>query len=328
MMNREMHVLKRTTSALGMGCWAVGGEWTIFGAPAGWGKTDDAESIRAIEAAYDSGIRLFDTAANYGVGLSEELLGKALGGKRRECVISTKFGFKLEHESKNVSTYGERMETSDVKTHIKRDCEESLKRLKTDYIDVYFFHIWDYDKTLAQELVRVLEDLVSEGKIRSFGWSTDDVELASLWTKSAGYSSVQFNLNVSFAADEMLGLIDREGLNGFNRAPLAMGFLTGKYNQDSVFSATDNRNSEWVKDTFRKPVLSRIDSLKEVLTSGGRTLAQGSLSWIWAKSPNTFPIPGIRTEAQAKENARAMEFGPFSDAHMRQIDEILGCTGS
>ena len=322
-MKRTMHALGTESSALGMGCWAIGGEWTLAGSPSGWGKSDDGESLAAIEAAYDNGIRLFDTAANYGVGLSEELVGKALKGKRDDCVISTKFGFKLEPETKSVSNYGESMQTADVKKYLKRDCEASLKRLGTDYIDVFFFHIWEYDKALAEELVPALEDLVSEGKIRSFGWSTDSVDLASLWTKSGGFSSVQFNFNVAAPADDMLNFIDEHCLNGFNRGPLAMGFLTGKYDASSSFGENDTRRSDWVVEGFRKPVLAKIDRLKEVLGSGGRTPAQGALAWIWAKSPHVFPIPGIRTVGQAVENAKAMEFGPLGESEMKQIAEIM-----
>lgn len=323
-MKRIMHKLNRETSAIGMGCWAIGGEWTLGGSQVGWGKTDDAESIRALEAAYDNGIRLFDTAANYGVGLSEQLVGQALKGRRQNCIISTKFGFCLEPGNKSVCNYGERMETADVIRHLKKDCEASLRRLGTDYIDIYFFHIWDYDRKLAEELVPVLEELVSEGKIRSFGWSTDSPELADLWTKSSGYSSVQFNFNVAAPAESMTDLIEKKGLNGLNRGPLAMGFLTGKYSMDSKFPDTDVRNEEWVREGFRKPVMAKIDQLKEVLTSGGRTAAQGALAWIWAKSANTFPIPGIRTVKQAEENAKAMDFGPLGEALMNQIDEIMG----
>ena len=323
-MNRMMNKLNKETSAVGMGCWAIGGEWTLAGGQTGWGKTDDAESLKAIEAAYDNGIRLFDTAATYGVGHSEKLVGKALKGKRENCIISTKFGFCQEPEKKNVRYYGSRMETSDVISNLKKDCETSLEHLGTDYIDIYFFHIWDYDKKLAEELVPVLEELVSEGKIRSFGWSTDSVELADLWTRSEGYSSVQINFNIAAPSDDMISFVEKNRLNALNRGPLAMGFLTGKYNDDSKFSETDVRNAEWVMEGFRKPVLSRMDQLKEVLTSDGRTSAQGALAWIWAKSGRTFPIPGIRTVKQAVENARAMEFGPLNKAEMSQIEEIMG----
>src|SRR3989304_3891469 len=99
-MNRTIGSTGGKTSALGMGCWAIGGEWTLAGNQMGWGRIDEAQAIAAIQAAHDAGIRLFDTAANYGAGLSEVLLGKALAGRREDCLISTKFGFVVNEAAK------------------------------------------------------------------------------------------------------------------------------------------------------------------------------------------------------------------------------------
>lgn len=323
-MIRKIEKIQAETSALGMGCWAIGGLWNIHGTPAGWGETDDNESIKAIEAAYEHGIRVFDTAANYGLGHSEKLLGKALQGNRHNCIISSKFGFKLDAEQMNVECYGSEMETSRVIEHLREDCENTLKRLNTDYLDVYFFHIWDYQKDLAMELVPELEKLVDLGKIRSYGWSTDSTELAELWIKERGFSAVQMNLNIAAPAPEMLKLCETNQVAAFNRGPLAMGFLSGKYTAESTFSKSDIRTSDWVQEAFKKPVLEKMSDLREVLTSGGRSLVQGALAWNWAVSPSTLPIPGIRTPAQAVENAKAMEMGPLSESELNQVEEIMG----
>jgi aryl-alcohol dehydrogenase-like predicted oxidoreductase len=135
----------------------------MLGSPAGWGKTDDAESVKAIQAAYANGIRYFDTAANYGAGWSERLLAKALKAFPVDYTISTKFGFKVDEEKKEVSNYGE-MRTADVITHLEDDCDASLRRLNKECIDLYFFHIWDYDPDMALELKEALENLVKKGK--------------------------------------------------------------------------------------------------------------------------------------------------------------------
>ena len=323
-MKRTINKIGKETSALGMGCWAIGGEWDLFGGPAGWGATDDAESIKTIEAAYDNGVRLFDTAATYGAGHSERLLGKALKGKRDNCTIVTKFGFKLIEEDKNVINYGNTMEKADVVSHIKEDCEASLRRLGMDYVDVFLFHIWDYDKKLAQAMVPVLEELVKEGKIKSYGWSTDDPELVRLWTDSGNFSSVMNNYHVAADTPELIELCEKDGIAALNKAPLAMGFLTGKYSIDSTFEKSDVRNAQWAREGFQKPVTKKIHLLRDVLTSNGRTLAQGALSWIWAKSGITIPTPGMRTVKQAEENARAMSFGPLSISQLAQVEEIMG----
>lgn len=323
MMKRTIGRIDTETSAVGMGCWAIGGEWDFLGNPAGWGKADDKESIQAIQAAFEHGIRLFDTAANYGTGLSERLLGEALGVHRKECAIVTKFGFKVDEDTKNVFNYGDKMTTADVVSHLDDDCEASLRRLNTDYIDVYLFHVWEYEKNLAAELRGALENLVSQGKIRSYGWSTDDVESARFFSEGRHCSSVEFNFNVVHDNRDMVTLCDQTNMSGFNRGPLAMGFLTGKYHADSIFAATDVRNAEWVQDGFKKPVLENLDALRDIFTSAGRSLAQGALAWIWARSEKMLPIPGIRTVAQAIENAKAMEFGPLTPEQVQEIDQIL-----
>ena len=311
------------TTAMGMGCWAIGGVWTHRGNPAGWGETDDAESLRAIEAAYDAGIRLFDTAANYGAGLSERLVGKALGPYRDQCVISTKFGYDVDETSKQVTTYGDPT-TGDVAGHLQADCEASLRRLGTDYIDVYFFHVNEYDNDKALSVRDGLERLVEQGKIRSYGWSTDDVRSARLFSEGGHCSAVQVNFSIVADASEMLALCDAAQMSAFNRGPLAMGFLTGKYSADTVFAGTDVRSQEWVREYFQKPAVARLEALRDILTSDDRTLAQGALAWIWARSPWTLPIPGIRTVAQAVENARAMEKGPLSAQQLAEVERVMG----
>ena len=326
MMKRTVGRIGTETSAVGMGCWAIGGEWTFGGieGQAGWGKTDDQESIQAVQAAFEHGIRLFDTAANYGAGRSEELLGKALGANRKDCVISTKFGYKVDEATKNVSPYGDDAATSDVLSHLEADCEASLRRLNTDYIDVFFLHVNEYDPKLAGKLLERLEKLVSQGKIRSYGWSTDFLESARVFSEGQHCSSIQFNFNVIHDNRDLVTLCDHVDISGFNRGPLAMGFLTGKYTTDSTFAATDVRNADWVQDGFKKPVLDNLDALRDIFTSNGRTLTQGALAWIWARSEKMLPIPGIRTVAQATENAKAMEFGPLTPEQVREIDQILG----
>lgn len=164
MMNRTIERLGMETSALGMGCWAIGGIWTFMDMPAGWGETDDDESIRAVDAAYHHGIRLFDTAAVYGCGHSEELLGKALGSKRKDCVISTKFGYKMDIPAKRVGKPAGSVRTIPVAPGVVKECEASLKRLGTDYIDIYFFHVNDYDPGLARDVMEELEKLAERGK--------------------------------------------------------------------------------------------------------------------------------------------------------------------
>ncbi len=130
------------TSPMGLGCWAIGGTWTLNGRPAGFTGIDDAESLRAIHAALDRGVNLFDTAANYGCGHSERILGRAVRGRRDRVVIATKFGYHVDEAAKTVTSDGKAEEESEVAGHIRSDLEGSLRRLETDYVDVYLLHVW------------------------------------------------------------------------------------------------------------------------------------------------------------------------------------------
>lgn len=311
-------------SALGMGCWAIGGPWKFDTQEAGWGAVDDRESVRAIRAAIELGVNFFDTAANYGAGRSERVLGEAIGPDRAKLVIATKFGYGVLEDQGLVRGVDASPDA------IRRSLEASLRRLGTEYIDLYQFHVGDYPLLEAAEVRETLEGLVADGLIRAYGWSTDDPARARLFARGAHCASVQHQLNIFEDNPEMLALCESEGLSSINRGPLAMGLLTGKYAAGASFEGTDLRsgNRDWMayfKDGQANPEWSaRLESIRDVLTSNGRTLAQGALAWIWARSPATVPIPGFRNVVQAAANAKALEFGPLAPNQMFEIDRILG----
>ncbi len=307
-------------SPMGLGCWAIGGPWQWLDGPGGWGEVDDAESVRAVHAALENGVTFFDTAANYGTGHSERILGQALAGRRREVVIATKFGFVVDEATKHVTRFAD---DHDVIKNVRTACEASLRRLGTDYIDLYQLHVWDYPAGLAAEVREMLEALVHEGKIRAYGWSTDDPALAQIFAEGEHCAAIQHDLNVMMDAPEILALCDRYNLASVNRSPLARGALTGKYSKETVFAANDVRRDEWSIHHFFTPTLEKLSSVREILTSDGRTLAQGALAWIWARSGRAVPIPGFRNVAQARENAGAMQYGPLKPEQMKEIDLLL-----
>lgn len=316
------------SSAVGMGCWAIGGPWTYDGSPAGWSEVDDSESIRAIHAALDMGANFFDTAANYGCGYSERILGQALKGRREGAVIATKFGDQIDEITKNARPYADPPETAPVADHLREDLEQSLQRLDTDYIDVYQLHVWGYDVEKSLEIRIVLEDLVQEGKIRCYGWSTDRPDAVRAFAEGENCSVVQQQLNIFDGVDEILEICDQYDLVSINRGPLGMGLLTGKFVPDTSFPDDDVRaHAEWfvgLVDGHPNPEwLQKLEQVREILTSEGRTLAQGALAWIWARSGRTIPIPGFKTVAQVQENAGAMNFGTLSTDQMSEIDAIL-----
>ena len=311
-------------SPMGLGCWAIGGPFWAGETPQGWGEVDDEESIRAIHAALDLGITLFDTANVYGAGHSERVLARAFAGIRSRVVIATKFNFVFDETTRQVTG------SDPSPAGIRAACEGSLLRLNTDYIDLYQFHDNDFPPDKAELVRETLESLVEEGKIRTYGWSTDYPERVEVFARGPKCTAVQLQLNVMDDNPAVIALCEKYDLAALNRGPLAMGLLTDKYSTDTRLAADDVRGKkspDWMK-YFKdgKPNsewLSKRDAVRQILASNGRTVAQGALAWLWARSRKTLPIPGFRTVAQVKENAGAMQFDPLTMEQMREIDKLL-----
>ncbi len=278
---------------------------------------DDRESIRAIHAALDAGVTLFDTAANYGAGHSEIVLGKALKG-RAEVVVATKFGHMVDEAKKVVYA-----DDDQILANVRTDVEQSLRRLQREVIEVYQLHQGGYDTDRALELRGVLEDLVQEGKIRWYGWSTDLVDRARVFAEGEHCTSIQFQLNALVDMPDMRRLCARFNLAGINKDPLHRGMLTGKFTSETTFPADDIRSQVSFKDERMMTRLKAVEALRELLTTGGRTMAQGALAYIWALDPHMIPIPGFKSVAQVQENAGAMALGPLEDEAVAQIQAIV-----
>ncbi|GAA1364075.1 aldo/keto reductase [Streptomyces beijiangensis] len=313
-------------SALGFGCWAIGGEWAdAEGSPLGWGKVDDEESVAAVRRALDLGVTFFDTADVYGTGHSERVLGRALAGRRDEVVVATKWGNRFDETTRRVTG-------SDPTPEYAREAlTASLRRLGTDHIDLYQLHLSDAAPEAGAQLRDACEEFVREGLIRAYAWSTDDPERAEVFAEGEHCAAVQHACNVLADAPDMLALCERLGLASINRSPLAMGLLTGKYAAGvrpgegdiravppawlSWFGEGGAPAPEWA---------AKVEAVRDVLTSGGRTPGQGALAWLWARSPRTVPIPGFRSVAQAEQNAAALNQGPLSEGELAEIGRILG----
>jgi aryl-alcohol dehydrogenase-like predicted oxidoreductase len=311
-------------SALGMGCWAIGGPWTWKQPgedpfPAGWGQVDDDESIRAIHVAMDLGINFFDTAANYGAGHSESILGEAIAGRRDKVFLATKFGHVVDEVKKIVHR-----DDDQIQSNMRQDCENSLRRLGTDYIDIYQLHEASYEPEKAPLVMAILEELVEEGKIRYYGWSTDLPDRAGIFARGEHCTAIQFALNVNHDNPEMRALCKDFDLGGINKSPLNKGILTGKFSEDSTFPEDDIRHRLNFKEGLPAERLKQVEELREVLTSQGHTLAQAALAYIWALDERMVPIPGFKNVQQVEENATAMDLGPLNDSQLSQIDKILG----
>lgn len=252
------------------------------------------------------------------------MLARALAGRREQVVIATKFGNLFDEDTRQITG------TNATPESIRQQCDESLRRLNTDYIDLYQFHLNDFPADQAAPVREALEKLVSAGKIRAYGWSTDFPDRARTFANGKRCAAIQVEMNVLDDAPDIIEVCEAENLAAINRGPLAMGLLTGKYTAATTLGIDDvrsERSPDWMKyfkDGKPNPEwLSRLDAVREILTSGGRTLAQGALGWLWARSDKTIPIPGFRTVAQVEENCRALDFGALTDAQMDEIDALL-----
>lgn len=313
---------KISKNRLGMGCWAIGGPFFDGEIQLGFSDSDDGQSIAAVHAAYEAGVRLFDTAPVYGAGHSERLLGQALKGKP-DATVSTKIGLAFDETSKQV--LGEDIDPVDLSTALNA----SRARLQRDYLDIVFLHLNTLPVAKAEPLFDVLEEAVSKGRIGAYGWSSDFPDDVNAVASRPGFLAVQHAMNLFFDAPSMMKVVERFELCSFNRSPLAMGLLTGKFNEGASIRPGDVRlNSFHWMDYFKDgqvvpDFIERVEAVRSLLTVGGRSLAQGALGWLWAKSPATFPIPGARTPEQALHNAQALEYGPLPDHVMDEIEQVL-----
>ncbi|MEP6853126.1 MAG: aldo/keto reductase [bacterium] len=308
---------------IGVGTWVMGGRFGSGDQPLGWGEVDDAESVRTLHRAFDLGATLVDTSDNYGTGHAEEVLGRAIADRRDRVVVATKWGYTFNSDER------ETIGTDASPGYLRSAVEASLRRLATDYIDLYQLHLNDVSVQQAVELAGVCDELVTAGRIRAYGWSTDDAEAMDAFAAQTSAAAVQFGCNVLTDAPAMLAVTERRDLGALCRSPLAMGLLSNRITADTVLGADDvrGRSPEWLAwFTDGRPdpdFLRRRDAVRAILTAGGRTVAQGALAWLLARSPSIVPIPGCRTVAQAEENLGTLTRPPLSADDLRQIDELL-----
>ena len=317
-----MKFLDTEVAPLGMGCWPIGGKMYCGEQSLGYTRSDDDMSIRTIRAALDGGITLFDTAAAYGAGHSERLLAKALKDKP-DALVVTKIGVGIDEANRQISFDPF---SPDLVTPAVEGC---LSRLERDRIDLVLLHVNDMPIEEAEAVFDELDRLKDAGKLRAYGWSTDYSESASSMGTWDSFKAVEYVMNVFFDAPRMQKVVQNAELLSLIRSPLAMGLLTGKYDQNSVMASDDVRASretwmEYYKDG--KPTadfMRSLDAVRDLLTSDGRTLVQGALGWIWGQAETYVPIPGARTQEQMEGITGALSFGALPVEVMQEIDTLL-----
>ena len=317
-----MKFLETEIAPLGMGCWPIGGKMYSGDQPLGYTNVDDNESIRTIHAALDAGITLFDTAPAYGAGHSERLLSRALAD-RPDALIATKFGTGIDEKSKQL------LDNEDKPASVLPAIERSLSRLGRDRIDLLLLHLNSLSVSRAEMVFEEVEKACTAGKVRSYGWSTDFSKSAAAFAHRPAFVAVEHAMNVLLHAPRMQKTIRRYNLVALIRSPLAMGLLGGKYAvgdkmQADDIRATSNPRTDYFANGSPNPAfIAKLDAIRELLTTDGRSLAQGAIGWLWAKDVANFPIPGVRTVEQIQDLSGALAFGALSNDVMIQIETLI-----
>lgn len=300
MQYRELGKTGIRVSAIGFGGWAIGGSSEASGAPLGWGRTSDDESLSAIRRARELGVTLYDTADSYGFGRSESLLGIVLSRYRQEVVIATKVGV--------VRTSGGELKKDFSRQHIFHAVDGSLKRLRTDYIDLYQVHNPTLDELRRNEIQDAMERLQDAGKIRFWGVSisTPEEGLEVMRNGWAHALQVLYNILNQAPAAELLPLAKEKGYGVIARVPLASGLLTGKFRIDSLFASDDVRQNFLTPRRLHEAI-QRVDEVKSIIGGATRNLAEGALGFVLADEAVSSTIPGARSPRQVEMNVAAVD---------------------
>ena len=292
--------------ALGLGC---------MGMSYGYGPAaDQQEMISLIRAAVDRGIRLFDTAEVYGPFTNEELLGQALSPIREQVVIATKFGFKLGDNGKQVGV-------NSRPEHIREVADASLKRLKTDHIDLFYQHRVDPDVPI-EDVAGAVKDLIQAGKVKHFGLSEAGAQTIRRAHAVQPVTALQSEYSLWWRKPEaeVLPALEELGIGFVPFSPLGRGFLTGKIDENTTFDSSDFRN---IVPRFtpeaRKANQAVVDLLKSVGERKGVTPAQLALAWLLARKPWIVPIPGTTKLNRLEENIGAVSIELTPD-DLHEID--------
>lgn len=311
-------------SAIGLGTWVMGG-WM-------WGGADEATSIRAIHAALDLGVNLIDTAPVYGFGVSEQIVGAALEGRRDKAIIATKCGLVANTRQGRMlmrATALGASETGHIEVFvfngpdsIRREVDDSLRRLRTDRIDLYQTH-WQEEQTPYEDTMAALLELKRKGKIRAIGVSNADVKIMDRYRRvgpldcdQEKYSMLDRGLEA-----EQLPYCERHNIAVLAYSPLALGMLTGSTPPERDFSEGDHRRNH---PRFTRENRARagklLDAFRPIAARHGCTLGQLALAWTIRQPGLTHALVGARDEKQVAENARGgeIDLGPHDLARMNE----------
>lgn len=316
-MTREIGSSGIRTSAIGLGTWAIGG-WM-------WGGTDETRSVAAIQASIDEGVSLIDTAPAYGKGLAEEIVGKAIRGRRDAVVLATKCGL-VWHTTKGRHFFdydGKPVHRYLGAESIAYEVEQSLKRLGTDHIDHYITH-WQDPTTPVAETMEALERLKRQGKIRSIGASNLSAADLDAYVGVGGLDAIQeeYSMVKRDAEASLLPTCRQHGVSMLSYSSLALGLLSGRMAPDRVFEGDDQRKGNpRFSAANRGKAAALMRDIAAVIDAHDATPAQIVIAWTLQQPGITFALCGARTPAQARENAAAGRIR-LSSSEINTINEV------
>lgn len=295
---------------IGMGLWAAGGDQ--------WGPTDDQAILDAIDFALDNGVNFYDTADVYGMGHSEELLGKAMQGRRDRFIVATKIGWRDFDDEAGQSAY-------DTVEKLIAGVESNLRRLQTDYIDIMQSHI-NFREPTMEIFLEGFQRLQRDGKVRAYGVSTSDFDYLKAFNADGGCATLQVDYSILNRTPEadILPYCQEQNIGVIVRGALAMGILTGKYTAESRFPEGDFRRN-WHENPDERAIylddLAKVEKLRPL--ANGRSLAQVALQFTLSHPAVTTVIPGAKNIRQMRDNIQAGLLPPLSAAELAQIDAIV-----
>ncbi|HEX4463021.1 MAG TPA: aldo/keto reductase, partial [Solirubrobacterales bacterium] len=296
-----------TVSAQGLGC---------MGMSANYGPTDWDESLATLQRALDLGVTFLDTADMYGPFVNEELVGRAIKGRRGEVVLATKFGNMRGPK-------GERLGINGHPDYVRQACEDSLMRLDVDVIDVYYQHRVD-PKVPIEETVGAMAELVEQGKVRHLGLSEAAPETIRRAHATHPISALQteYSLWSRDPEDEILPTLRELGIGFVPYSPLGRGFLTGRFRSAEDLPEDDFRrvNPRFEGENFERN-LGLVERVEEIAAEKGVTAGQLALAWVLAQGEDLAPIPGTKHRHYLEENVAAVEV-ELSEEDLRRIDEV------
>jgi len=315
METRQLGYTELNITTIGLGCWAIGGQWYF-----GWGPQDDNEAIEAILTALDKGVNWIDTAPVYGLGHSEELLGKALKQTTTKPFIATKCGLLWNESSQMINCLKSQS--------IRRECHDSLRRLGVETIDLYQMH-WPLPDEDVEQAWEEMAKLVQQGKVRYIGVSNFSVEQLERIRSIYPVASLQppYSMLRREVEDQLLDYCAANDIGVIVYSPLQKGLLTGKFSQErlAALPLDDHRRR---KPHFQEPqfsaTLELVEQLRHIAERNGQTRAQLAISWVLRRSEVTAAIVGARRPEQIAETAAAADFN-LSAEDIEEIEHLLAC---